>query len=148
MRRRRTMRRGFLVGLGVVLTVVAVSGVLLTACSSERGEATDRPGERTARDRGANPDYKQLKRWMKADWKQIREAVRKGRPLDMELVDRFCSDARLMTTHEGKGDDYYGAFLKQVDSLAEAAKSGDQVRLKEAVAALTEMEKQCHRKFK
>lgn len=148
MRRRKGKRRCFLSGLVVVMTVVAVSSVLLTACSSERGEATDRPGEGTAGDRGGHPDYKQLKRWMKADLKQIREAVRKGRQLDIELVDRFCSDARLMTTHEGKGDEYYGVFLKQVDSLAEAAKRGDQAALKEAVAALRKMEKQCHRRFK
>lgn len=148
MRRRKEKRRGFPSGLAVLMAVVPVSCVLLMACSSEQGETGERPRERTAEDRNGPLEYKQLKRWMKADFKQIRKAVRKGRPLDMELVNRFCSDARLMTTYEGKGDEYYGAFLKHVDSLAEAAKRGDQAALKEAVAALQKMEKQCHRRFK
>ena len=93
-------------------------------------------------------EYKQLKERMKADFKQIRKAVKKGRPLDAALVRTFCSDARLMTTYPGKGDEYYAAFREQVESLAEAAEQGDRDMLLEAVTTLRRIEKACHNRFK
>jgi XXXCH domain-containing protein len=85
---------------------------------------------------------------MKADFKQIRKAVKKGRSIDAELVRSFCSDALLMTTYPGKGDEYYAAFLEQVERLAAAVERGDGPMLVEAVAAVRRMEKACHKRFK
>jgi XXXCH domain-containing protein len=104
--------------------------------------------EKTEEERNGRPEYKQLKARMKADFKQIRKAVRKHRPLDMELVRAFFSDARLMTTYPGKGDEYCTVFLERVESLAAAAKRGDWAMLQDTVAAVQEMKKQCHKRFK
>jgi XXXCH domain-containing protein len=94
------------------------------------------------------PNYGQLKERMKADFKQIRKAVKKDRSIDAELVRSFCSDALLMTTYPGKGDEYYPAFREQVERLAKAVGQGDGPMLAEAVAAVRRMEKACHKRFK
>ena len=94
------------------------------------------------------PTYGQLKERMKADFKQIRKAVKKGRSTDTELVRSFCSDALLMTTYPGKGDEYYAAFREQVERLAKAVQQGDGPMLAETVAAVRRMEKACHKRFK
>ena len=94
------------------------------------------------------PEYKHLKERMKANFKQVRKAVKKGRPLDTELVRTFCSDARLMTTYPDKGSEYYPAFLEWVERLASAVELGDCSKLAEAVAALRRMEKDCHKRYK
>ncbi len=139
-------RRGhFSVDLGGVMLVMSVAGILLIACSSEQEKPPERPVERAAEE---HPDFKQLKKRMKADFKQIRKAVRKRRPLDTELIRRFCSDARLMTTYPGKGDEYYPGFLKRADSFEAAAKRGSWDLLEDAVVALQKTEKQCHKRFK
>ena len=94
------------------------------------------------------PNYGQLKERMKAEFNQIRKAVKKGRSIDTELVRSFCSDALLMTTFPGKGDEYYAAFREQVERLAKAVQQGDGPMLAEAVVAVRRMEKACHKRFK
>ena len=93
-------------------------------------------------------EYKQLKVQMKADFKQIRKAVRKRRSLDMKVVRGFCSNARLMIGYPGKGDEFYPVFLERVERLEAAAKQGEWAMLEDAVVAIEEMKKQCHKRFK
>lgn len=114
----------------------------------EQARISKRPVEKAGEERDGRPEYEQLKKRMKADLKQIRKAVRKRRPLDVELVCAFCSDAWLMTTYPGKGDEYYTVFRERVESLTAAAKRGDWAMLEDAVAAVEEMKKQCHKRFK
>ena len=64
----------------------------------------ERPMENRVEERCVRTDYAQLKERMKADFKQIRKTVKKGRSIDAELVRSFCSDALLMTTYPAKGD--------------------------------------------
>lgn len=94
------------------------------------------------------PNYGQLKERMKADFKQIRKAVKKGRSIDAKLVRSFCSDALLMTTYPGKGDECYAAVREQVERLAAGVQQGDGSVLVEAVAGVRRMEKACHKRFK
>ena len=108
----------------------------------------ERPVENRVEERPGRPDYGRLKERMKADFKQIRKAVRKGRSIDSGLVSTFCSDALLMTTYPGKGDEYYAAFREQIERLAAAVQQGDGPTLAEAVAGVRRMEKACHKRFK
>jgi XXXCH domain-containing protein len=93
-------------------------------------------------------EYKQLKERMRADFKQIRKAVRKGKPLDAELVRAFCADARRMTTYPGKGDEYYPAFRDLVECLEKALEQGSESALADTVASIRRMEKACHKRYK
>ena len=104
--------------------------------------------ENRVEERCVRPDYGQLKERMKADFKQIRKTVKKGRSIDAELVRSFCSDALLMTTYPGKGDEYYAAFREQVERLATAVQQGDGPMIRETVTAVRRMEKACHKQFK
>ena len=94
------------------------------------------------------PEYKQLKQRMKADFKQIRKAVKKGRAPDTELVRSFCSDAQLMTTYPEKGNEYYPDFQDRVKNLEEAAEQRDWAKLADVVAEVRRVEKECHKRFK
>lgn len=92
--------------------------------------------------------YKQLKERMKADWKRIRKAARKGKSLDVALVRAFCADARQMTSYPGKGDEYYPAFHELVDRLEEALEQGSEITLGHTVASMRRMMKACHRRYR
>ena len=96
----------------------------------------------------ACPEYKVLKKRMKAGFKEIRKAVKKGGQIEGQAVLDFCADAYLMMAYPDKGDEYYPLFRKQVEKLSEATAQGDALRVAEAVAELKRMEKECHKRFK
>ncbi len=104
--------------------------------------------QHTDEKRRGRPDYRRLKERMKADFKQIRKAVKKGRPLEAGLVYTFCADALLMTTYPGKGDECYTAFRVELERLATAMEADDAHMLAQAVTGLRRMEKACHGRFK
>ena len=80
--------------------------------------------ENRKEERCGRPSYGQLKERMKTDFKQIRKAVKRDRSIDAELIRSFCSDAWLMTTYPGKGDEYYAAFRERVECLSEVFNFG------------------------
>ena len=94
------------------------------------------------------PEYKELKKRMREEFRLIRKAAKKGKTLDMDLVHNFCSDAGLMTTYEKEDSEYHVEFIDRVKELAVAAKGDDRSSLLDAVEAIRSRKKQCHRRFK
>ena len=93
--------------------------------------------------------YKKLKKQLKASFKQIRQALKKESPLEAELVQTFCTQARLMATYPDKGSEYYPAFLNLIERFALAAEAAnDPTKLAETVAAIERMKKSCHKRYK
>jgi XXXCH domain-containing protein len=120
----------------------------LMSCSNKRGEASGRQMEDKKAERRERSEYSQLKKRMRADLRRVGRSVRKGRPPDADMVRRFCADSRLMTTYQGRGDEYYSAFLERVDSLTRAAEGKDPATLEKAISALEAAKKDCHKRFR
>jgi XXXCH domain-containing protein len=99
-------------------------------------------------EKSGRPEYKDLKKRMREDFRQIRKAVRKGKVLDMNMVHNFCSNARLMTTHEKEDNEHYVKFIEHVEELAAAAKGDDRSSLLDVVEAIRSRKKECHRRYK
>ena len=144
----KTTRREFLVGFAGAITGLCIGAGLVTACSPREVAVTDLVAVSVVEQQEGLPDYGALKQRMKADWKRIRKAVRKRRALDPAVVRSFRADAQVMTSFSGKGDPHYEAFLEEVDRLAAAAEAGDYDRLAEAAAAVRDVEKACHRRYR
>ena len=96
----------------------------------------------------ARPEYKDLKKRMREDFRQIRKATKKGKALDMDTVHNFCSDARLMTTYDKGDNEHHTEFLEHVKELAAAAKGDDRSSLLDAVESIRSRKKECHRRFR
>jgi XXXCH domain-containing protein len=98
-------------------------------------------------EKGGRPKYSQLKKRMKADWKEIRRSLGAGTLPEASVVERFLADSRLMCTYPGKGDPLYPAYLEAVASLSRAMASGSLEAVIAACAEVNGQRRECHRRY-
>jgi XXXCH domain-containing protein len=92
--------------------------------------------------------YKDLKKRMKSDFKQIRNRLGEGAVPDKELMERFLTDADAMTTYPGYGDEYYGEFRDSSARLGEAFAAMDLEGLRRGYEDLKTLRDDCHKDHK
>ncbi len=121
-------------------------------------EAKQRHGSRGPRKKGTGPkkaagkkteNYKTLKKRMSKDFNAIAKCCRDEETLpDASLVEQFCRDSKQMCTYKGKGDAFYDAYLKAVESFYRGFLATDLEAIHFAVDSLKRMKKECHHKYK
>jgi XXXCH domain-containing protein len=94
------------------------------------------------------PRYSTLKKWMKKEFKAIREALALGQMPDPDLAESFVADSLLMCSYPGKGDEFYPAYTAQAEAFGAAVKAGDLVAAQTAVAGLDALKRDCHDRYK
>jgi XXXCH domain-containing protein len=92
--------------------------------------------------------YSTLKKWMKKEFKTIQSALAAGTLPTPEVCASFVEDSRAMVTFPGNGDEFYPAYLAQVDAFAAAVAAADLERAKAAVEALAASKRECHTRYK
>jgi len=113
--------------------------------TGEGAEAAEEPGETPGT--VAVIRYKSLKKHMKQTFKTIGQALANGvLPPELETMS-FLSDARLMTSYPGKGDEYYLSFLDKVRDFETALANQDLPALKAAHADLNRFKHDCHERY-
>lgn len=96
---------------------------------------------------GEKPKYKKLKKRMNGPWKEILSSLRSGQMPAPTALDIYIHDARLMCTYPGKGDEFYEAFLKEVDVFEKAVKKKDLDAALQSAESQERMKKDCHKKY-
>ena len=94
------------------------------------------------------PKYSTLKKWMKKEFKAIREALALGQMPDPDLAESFVADSQLMVTYPGKGDEFYPAYAAATAAFAAAVAAGDLAAAQEAAAGLDALKRDCHERYK
>lgn len=93
--------------------------------------------------------YKDLKKRMAKNFKAIKKSCIQEQALpESDLVEQFYRDSKIMCTYPNKGEEFYEAFLKQVDSLYKAFNTSDLKAMNSAVESLVQSRKDCHEKHK
>lgn len=94
------------------------------------------------------PPYKNLKKRMKATFKELIIAA-KGQTLPtQEVISSFIADSRLMTQYRGKGEPHYATYEQAVLELEEAFAAKDARAYAAAVERLNDLKTACHAEFK
>lgn len=92
--------------------------------------------------------YKSLKKRMKADFKAITESLGADLLPGEATVAAFLEDSRRMTTFPDKGAPCYGDYEKACREFERAFAAGDLPACKAAGAALGQLKKDCHGRYK
>jgi XXXCH domain-containing protein len=93
------------------------------------------------------PKYKQLKKRMKKDFKQILEAAQQGALPAPGIVQTFLDDCDLMVTYPGKGDPYYDVFAKATHELSRAFHDEDLEAFVKACDKMDQIKHECHDRY-
>ena len=94
-------------------------------------------------------EYKVLKKRMSQDFKVItKNCIKEENLPSSSLVERFRQDSIRMCSYPGKGEDFYKAYLKQVEVLYQYFKGSDLKAMNLAINALNRIKKECHSKHK
>lgn len=112
-----------------------------------RGPRRDRSRRTRAASKAKRPRYKELKKRMQRDLRDIGRALRRHAQPEAELVERFCADAERMTDYPRRGEPHYPAFLAGVQAMLAAHAAGDLGALEQAVDALKAQRKACHARY-
>lgn len=94
------------------------------------------------------PRYSTLKKWMKKEFKAIREALALGQLPDPDLAESFVADSLLMCAYPGKGDEFYPAYAARAEAFGAAVAAGDLAAAQEAAAGLDAFKRDCHDRYK
>lgn len=95
-----------------------------------------------------NSGYKRLKKAMERGFKQIGQALKLGDLPDPALARDFHEQCQAMTTFPGKGEEHYQAFREQAGRLWAGLRQGNLAQAAEAHAALEDLKKACHARYK
>lgn len=94
------------------------------------------------------PAYKTLKKRMKADFASITASIKGNSLPSQTVIDAFLKDSELMVSYRGYGDEYYGAYTHDCNRLRKAFDSSDVSSCMEALHALSERMRECHKRYK
>lgn len=110
------------------------------------------PAEGEAAPAEARPDgrpkYSTLKKWMKKEFKAIRDALALGQMPDPDLAESFVADSLLMCAYPGKGDEFYPAYIAAAEAFGAAVQAGDLAAAQDAAAGLDALKRDCHDRYK
>jgi len=93
------------------------------------------------------PRYKQVKKRMKQDFRQLHKAAHAG-TVDLEVARRFHVACRQMTSFPGKGDPHYPRLDAAADVMLQAAEAGDLTALLGVLDGLAALRKEAHHLYK
>ena len=94
-------------------------------------------------------NFKDLKKRMSQDFEAITKSCIKDQSIpEAILVERFYQDSIAMCTYQGKGEEFYETYLKQVNVFYQAFKASDLKVLSSSITSLSQIKKHCHSKYK
>ena len=91
---------------------------------------------------------KNLKKRMSKSFKTLMKAMDDGRLPALDLVVSWSEDADLMITLLDRGKEHLHSFQSKSHELVESVKQGQIQRAKAAAAALNQMRKECHSRYR
>jgi XXXCH domain-containing protein len=94
--------------------------------------------------------YKNLKKRMKNDFRDMEAALADQRLPEQKLVSAFLADADLMMSFSGSkyGEEHYTAFRDACRQLSEANAAQNWGAFKSGFALLDQLQHQCHKRYK
>jgi XXXCH domain-containing protein len=110
----------------------------------EAGGEAEEPGAEEPGRAPSKPRYKDIKKRMKVEFRLIVKALHEGGLPAKDVVDSFVSDARLMVTFPGKGEEFYDDFSHAVEEFASAFAAGDRLAMGAMAEALAHQKARCH----
>ena len=93
------------------------------------------------------PEYKELKKRMRASFRILVKMTHDGVMPPGEAVDAFLADSALMVTYPGYGDEFYESYTAVCQELKDAYESGEIERMHAAVDKLVHEKSRCHAKY-
>ncbi|MFW5499806.1 MULTISPECIES: GAK system XXXCH domain-containing protein [unclassified Maridesulfovibrio] len=120
--------------------------------TSMSSETEDLPETDTAspaeQDIDTKPNYKNLKKRMKASFKVIFKSVHAGTLPPPEVVEEFMADSRTMVSFEGHGDEYYDEFIAACEKFQQACNDSDVQAAHNACDEINSITAHCHSRYK
>ena len=92
--------------------------------------------------------FRPLKKNLRHSFKQLRYALESGKMPDKKSVDQFMDEATLMTSYSGFGDEFYSEFKAACSKFVSIHDSQDIDAMKDQIAVIHALKKQCHNRFK
>jgi len=93
---------------------------------------------------GPLPKYKSLKKHMKYTFKAIGAALTAGQMPPVPECQSFIADSKLMVSYQGKGDEFYGAYLEKTVAFEAAVAAGGLEAMKALYLELAQLKRDCH----
>lgn len=113
-------------------------------------EADDRFGNGFELLGGSFPrsDYGSFKKWLSRVFRDLEKQARRGHFPNAAECRVLLEACVFMTEMDGRGSEFFPAFLAEVKSFAAAAHRGDHTAARHALETLDAQRRQCHSKYK